>query len=42
MLGTLDSKIYNLDMTDFDICKWNELENVKYFYNFFQKRKDEF
>jgi len=42
MLGTLDAKIYNLDSKDFDVCRWNELENVKYFYNFFQKRIDEF
>ena len=42
MLGTLDSRIYNLDLKDFDVCKWNELENVKYFYDFFQKRQNEF
>ena len=42
MLGTLDTKIYNLDSKDFDVCRWNELENVKYFYNFFLKRQDEF
>lgn len=42
MLGTLDAKIYNVDMQDIDICRWNELENVKYYYNFFRKRKNEF
>lgn len=42
MLGTLDAKIINLDLKDFDVCKWNDLENVKYFYNFFQNHKDEF
>ena len=42
MLGTLNAKIYNLDLKDIDVCRWNELENVKYFYNFFEKRQDEF
>ena len=42
MLGTLDTKIYNLDLKDFDVCRWSELENVKYFYDFFQNRRDEF
>lgn len=42
MLGTLDAKIYNLDSKDFDVCRWSELENVKYFYDFFEKHRDEF
>ena len=42
MLGILDGKIYNLDTEDYKIQKWNELENVKYFYDFFKNRKDEF
>ncbi len=42
MLGTLNAKIYNLDKKEFDIAKWNELENVRYFYDFFQKYKKEF
>jgi len=41
MLGTLDAKIYNLDLKDIDVCRWNELENVNCYY-FFQKRRDEF
>ena len=42
MLGTLNAKIYNLDSKDVDVCRWSELENVKYFYDFFQNRRDEF
>ncbi|MBQ4282937.1 MAG: AAA family ATPase [Lachnospira sp.] len=42
MLGTLNSKIYNLDKKEYDIEKWSELENVKYFYNFFKKHEKEF
>ena len=42
MLGTLNAKIYNLDTQEYDIVKWNELENVRYFYNFFKKREREF
>lgn len=42
ILGILDAKIYNLDTNNYKIQKWNELENVKYFYDFFKKRKNEF
>lgn len=42
MLGTLNAKIYNLDTADFDICRWSELENVRYFYEFFKKHENEF
>lgn len=34
MLGTLNAKIYNIDTKEYDVVKWNELENVQYFYNF--------
>ena len=42
MLGILNAKIYNLDTIDFKVQKWNELENVKYFYKFFKERMREF
>lgn len=42
MLGILNAKIYNLDTRDYRVEKWNELENVKYFYDFFKSKKDEF
>jgi len=42
MLGTLNAKIYNLDTDDYDVAKWSELENVRYFYEFFKKHKKEF
>lgn len=42
MLGILDAKIYNLDTQDYKIQKWSELENVRYFYDFFKNRKKEF
>ena len=42
MLGTLDAKIYNIDKEDYSICEWYELENVRYFYNFFKKHEKEF
>lgn len=42
MLGMLNAKIYNLDTTDYRVQKWSELENVRYFYDFFMSRKDEF
>lgn len=42
MLGTLNAKIYNLDTKEYDVVKWSELENVRYFYDFFKKHKEEF
>ena len=42
MLGTLNDKIYNIDTKEYDVVKWNELENVQYFYNFFKKHEQEF
>ena len=42
MLGTLDAKIYNLDTKEYDVTKWSDLDNVRYFYNFFKKHENEF
>lgn len=42
MLGTLNAKIYNIDKKEYDIAKWSELENVRYFYNSFKKHEKEF
>lgn len=42
MLGTLDAKIYNLDTKNYAVAKWSELENVRYFYDFFKKHESEF
>ena len=42
MLGTLNAKIYNLDTKEYDVTKWSDLDNVRYFYNFFKKHEDEF
>lgn len=42
MLGTLNAKIYNLDTKEFEITKWSELENIRYFYDFFKERECEF
>lgn len=42
MLGTLDAKIYNIDTDDYRCCEWYELENVRYFYEFFKKHEKEF
>ena len=42
MLGTLNAKIYNLDTEEYDVTKWSDLDNVRYFYNFFKKHENEF
>lgn len=42
MLGTLNAKIYNLDSDCLATAKWTELENVRCFYDFFEKRRSEF
>lgn len=40
MLGTLHAKIYNLDDSEFSVTDWKELENVKFFLEFFKKHFD--
>lgn len=42
MLGTLNARIYNLDAPLLRTYKWTELENVRFFYEFFKDRKNEF
>ena len=42
MLGTLQAKIYNLDSKDLEVVKWTELENVRAFYDFFEKHRGAF
>jgi len=42
MLGTLNAKIYDLDTMHFEIKQWTQLGNVRYFYNFFNDRREEF
>lgn len=42
LLGTLEAKIYNIDSPDYDVAKWTELENVRYFYDFFKKHEKDF
>lgn len=42
MLGTLNGRIYNIDTEDLDEVNWTELENVRYFYKFFEQHKKEF
>lgn len=42
LLGTLNSKIYDLDAKNYRIAEWTELENVRYFYEFFKKHDKEF
>lgn len=42
MLGTLQAKIYNIDDVYMDEAKWSQLDNVRYFYDFFKKHESEF
>lgn len=42
MLGTLQAKIYNIDSREYDIVEWSDLDNVRYFYNFFKRHEGEF
>jgi predicted ATPase len=42
MLGTLQGKIVNLDTDAFEESLWTELENVRYFYDFFKKNEKTF
>lgn len=36
-LAMKDAKIYNLDSYPVKVCKWTELENVRTYYEFFQR-----
>ena len=42
LLGTLHGKIYNLDDKEMGETTWTNLENIRYFYEFFQMHKREF
>lgn len=42
MLAILNAKIYNIDTKYYTVQKWSELENIKFFYNFFNEHKKEF
>lgn len=39
VLGTLQAKIYNLDANVLQTAEWFELDNVRFFYQFFNKHK---
>ncbi|MDR0272052.1 MAG: AAA family ATPase [Clostridiales bacterium] len=42
LLALKDAKIYNLDENPVTIKKWTDLENVRAFYEFFEKHREEF
>lgn len=42
MLGTLNAKIYDLDSRDYKEASWTELDNVRYFYDFFKEHDKKF
>ena len=42
LLGTLNARIYDLDSGELEERQWQQLANVRYFYEFFKKHKDEF
>lgn len=42
LLSIKEAKIYDLDSEPAKEKKWNELENVKVYYNFFKNHEDEF
>jgi len=37
MLGTLSGKIYNMDDLEYSISDWRNLDNVKFYFDFFKK-----
>ena len=41
-LSPQNAKIYNLDTKEYKVQRWSKLENVRYFYEFFKSRKNEF
>ena len=41
-IDIIEKSIYNIDSKEYDITKWSDLENVRFFYDFFKKREREF
>ena len=41
LLGIPSAKIYNLDDPEMPVVKWNELENIQIYYNFFRQHEKE-
>ena len=41
-LAMQNAKIYNLDAYPACVCSWTELDNVRRYFDFFMKHKDEF
>jgi len=39
ILSLFDAKIYNLDATPVTVERWHELENVRYYYDFFKENE---
>jgi predicted ATPase len=42
VLGTLNAKRYNIDTKEYDVVRWSQLENVRYFYDFFKTHEKDF
>ena len=42
LLSLKNAIIYNLDKIPVSIDKWNELESIQTYYNFFKEKEDEF
>jgi len=42
MLGTLQGKILNLETKEIGVCRWTDLENVRFFYEFFKRNEEKF
>ena len=42
LLSMRGAKIYDMDEERVDVKRWYELENVRVYYEFFQKYKEEF
>ena len=41
LLGIPGAKIYNLDDPEMPVVKWNELENIQIYYQFFKQHEEE-
>ena len=42
MLALKGAKIYDLDASPAEVRRWSELENVRAYYDLFDKRRKEF
>ncbi|HAQ42324.1 MAG TPA: AAA family ATPase [Clostridiales bacterium] len=42
ILGIEGARIYNLDSRPVEVCQWEELKNIRFYYKYFMERREKF